>query len=316
MFTKEMNIVQVDLDQADGTKDTLTPIVENDNAYMAECSISRDGRHLLYASLESNEGDLFVRDLKNRGTNRIVQAEGYDGGPFFSPDGKRICYRSDRQGNNLLQVFVAELAFNQSGQIIGIEREFQLTRNANVNWAPFWHPDGKHLVYTTSEFGHENYEVFIMDADDGRSTSADDQSNATATTRYGTSRRRVTNATGFDGLPVFNGDGSIMMWTSQRGESGTSQIWAAQFVMDLEPETETEETAARRSENPYVTDPETGIIYIYNPTTHELTAYNPRTHKKREVTDSDEMRKAMRLFRNKQSGNGSAHGNGRSGRSN
>ena len=42
---------------------------------------------------------------------RIVQAKGYDGGPFFSPDGKRICYRSDRHGDNMLQIFVADLAF-------------------------------------------------------------------------------------------------------------------------------------------------------------------------------------------------------------
>ena len=33
-------------------------------------------------------------------------AKGYDGGPFFSPDGKKILYRSDRKENDLLQVFI------------------------------------------------------------------------------------------------------------------------------------------------------------------------------------------------------------------
>ena len=42
------------------------------------------------------------------GTNlrQITDAPGYDGGPFFSPDGKRIIYRSDRKENDLLQIFV------------------------------------------------------------------------------------------------------------------------------------------------------------------------------------------------------------------
>ena len=35
-----------------------------------------------------------------------MAADGYDGGPFFSPDEKMICYRSDRQLNDLLQIYV------------------------------------------------------------------------------------------------------------------------------------------------------------------------------------------------------------------
>ena len=45
-------------------------------------------------------------DADGKNARRITQAKGYDGGPFFSPDGKRIIYRSDRKGNDLLQVYV------------------------------------------------------------------------------------------------------------------------------------------------------------------------------------------------------------------
>ena len=37
----------------------------------------------------------------------------YDGGPFFSPDGQFICYRSDREGNNLLQIQVSKLQMDE-----------------------------------------------------------------------------------------------------------------------------------------------------------------------------------------------------------
>lgn len=228
MFPPEMDIMQVKLDQADGTAESLQPLVSNREAYIAEGSFSPDGRHILYCSLESNEGDLFAKDLETGKTNRVVEARGYDGGPFFSPDGRRITFRSDRRNDNELQLFIGELAFNQDGTIIGLTREYQITDDHNVNWAPFWHPSGRYLVYATSAISHRQYEVFIVDADPGYLEGL------SGTTKYGTRPRRVTHSTGFDGLPVFDATGTWMMWTSQRGEDNTSQLWAAEFVMPLD----------------------------------------------------------------------------------
>lgn len=229
MFPPEMRIVQCDVTKADGTAATLETIVGNGAAYCAEGSISRDGRHLVYCSLESNQGDLYVVDLMTKSKVCLVSAQGYDGGPFFSPDGRRICYRSDRIGNNLLQLYVADLAFNARGEIIGIEREYQLTDNADVNWAPFWHPGGRFLLYTTSQISHRNYEVFFVDADNGF------MQGSTGSIKYGTRDRRVTFADRADVLPVFDSTGKHMMWTSQRGEDGESQLWIADFVLELDP---------------------------------------------------------------------------------
>jgi len=231
-FPKEMTIVRCDLRTADGTARTLTPIVTDADAYLAECALSPDGRHLVYCRREVGEdgsdGDLVIRDLRTKTDVVVAGNDGYDGGPFFSPDGTRICYRSDRRGNDLLQIFVAELKFDRTGRCIGLNREYQLTDNVHVNWAPFWHPNGRFLAYATSEMGHRNYEVYMIDADagvpgiDGRPA------------RYGTTRTRVTHAVGFDGLPVFNSDGTLMMWTGQRNENRSSQLYVADFVMDLD----------------------------------------------------------------------------------
>lgn len=233
-FPREMTIVECDLRVADATAATLTPLVQDSDAYLAECVISPDGRHLVYCRREVRDGrqggDLVIRDLKTGEDVLVAGHSGYDGGPFFSPDGERLCYRSDREGNDLLQIFVAELSFDDSGHCTGLDREFQLTENGHVNWAPFWHPNGRFLVYATSEMGHRNYEVFILDADAGT------QGPEGRPARYGTRGRRVTHAAGFDGLPAFNRDGSVMMWTGQRDEDGTSQLYLADFVMDIDPE--------------------------------------------------------------------------------
>ncbi|MEZ6234283.1 MAG: PDZ domain-containing protein [Phycisphaerales bacterium] len=191
------------------------------DGYNAEGSFSADGRVVLHTWMdpETGDADLYARIVETGEMRPLVTEEGYDGGPFFSPDGKWICYRSDRRGDNLLQVFVAELAFDDRGLPTGIAREVQLTDNGSVNWAPFWHPSGEYLIYTTSQVGHDNYEVFAMafDAADPKATEP----------------VRITDAAGFDGLPVFNARGSLMMWTAQRGQDVTasghpsSQLWIA-----------------------------------------------------------------------------------------
>jgi len=219
-FPREMDIVAVDLDKADGTAAAFEPLVSDGENYLAEGSISPDGRHLLYTSLATGDGDLYVKDLVTGTSRCIVSAPGYDGGPFFSPDGRRITYRSDRNQDDLLQIFISELAFDDDGAITGVEREFQLTDNGHVNWCPFWTADGRHLVYATSEIGHHNYEIFMIDAQAGDGTSP---------TRYGTGARRVTHASAFDGLPAFSSDGSTMIWTSKRSGEDGSQLWVSEF---------------------------------------------------------------------------------------
>jgi len=206
----------------------LTVLAGDGQAYVAEGSLSCDGRTLLYCSLAANQGDLLVKDMKSGAVTPIVVAPGYDGGPFFSPDGQRICFRSDRAGNNLLQIYVADLALDATGRVTGASQEYALTANNDVNWCPFWHPEGTHLVYATSAISHRNYEIFLIDAHSDDSATPPQR-------RYGTNPRRVTNADGADVLPAFDATGRLMMWTSQRASDRTSQLWIADFVMPLAP---------------------------------------------------------------------------------
>lgn len=203
----------------------------NGPGYMAECSWSPKGRSLLYTYLDpsTKNPDIWVYDEPTKTHTPLVQAQGYDGGPFFSPDGKWICYRSDRKGDNNLQLFVAELAFDDKdgeymgGKITGIKREVQLTADDQiVSWCPYWHPTMNYMVYATSAVSHSNYEVFAIEF-------KKDKLSATPSLQ----RTRITYTEGFDGLPVFSDDGQFMMWTSQRGpkiegeQKASSQLWIA-----------------------------------------------------------------------------------------
>jgi TolB protein len=240
MFPQEMEVVEGNLLNPGAAP---VPVFARPN-YDAECSYDPTGRLVLYAHVEDQwqmgrpDANIYVYDIKTGAHHALVTAAGYDGGPFFSPDGRWICYRSDRKGDDLLQLFVAEVRFERGEDgvevPVGVKREYQITENEHVNWAPYWHPSGRFLVYGSSEVGHHNYEVFAVrvDADSLRGMAGE------GTVRVEAPRVRVTHAEGADVLPVFTADGRWMLWTSQRGPRAegesrpSSQVWAARWNGD------------------------------------------------------------------------------------
>lgn len=265
-FPENMKIVTLDLDSLKAGEEPKPVVLFERPGYCAEASWDPTGRFVLYANVdpakqkgEKPDADIFVFDTVSKSHTPLVVAPGYDGGPFFAPGGKRICYRSDRAGNDLLQLYAADLRYETGADGVpaptGIEREFQLTSNEHVNWGPFWHPSGEFLVYATSEMGHRNYEVFAIRVDDSAlEAAASAASNLASGVTTGApgfetgklvpapsvaipnlSRARVTHASGADVLPVFSPDGKWMMWTAQRGEmiegeaKPSSQLWIARW---------------------------------------------------------------------------------------
>ena len=186
------------------------PITRNE-AYDAEGAYSPDGKWIVFGSRRDGDSELYVMRPDGSDMARLTTATGYDGGPFFSPDGKRLVYRSDRKGNDLLQIFTADLVFSGDGRITGTANERQLTDDANVNWGPFWHPGGRHIIYATSAHGHQNYELYWMRDD-------------------GSGKTRVTFRQGFDGLPAFSSDGKWLMWSGKRTKDNTTQVFVARFT--------------------------------------------------------------------------------------
>jgi len=189
--------------------------------YDAEGSYSPDGQFIAFASnreayerpLTEREQTLFANDpavaldlyvMRADGTDvrKITDVFGYDGGPFFSPDGKRICWRRFSEDGATAEVFSANLDGSDAKA---------LTRLGAMSWAPYFHPSGDYLIFATNLQGFANFELYLVDA-------------------AGTHEPvRVTTTDGFDGLPVFTPDGKSLAWTSNRTADKKSQIFIGQW---------------------------------------------------------------------------------------
>ncbi len=191
----------------------------NVTGYDAEGSWSPDGRLVAFASnrraytaeMTEEERTAFELDpatmidiylMNGDGSNvrRLTDVLGYDGGPFFSPDGRRICWRRFTPNGAVAEIWTMKLDGSD---------QRQLTRLGAMSWAPFYHPSGEYLIFTTNRHGFANFELYLIDAQ-GKSTPV-----------------RVTHTKGFDGLPVFSPDGNQLAWTSNRTSSGQSQLFLA-----------------------------------------------------------------------------------------
>jgi Tol biopolymer transport system component len=192
--------------------------------YDAEGSWSPDGKLIAFTSnrrayegeLTATEGkqfeidpafmnDIYIMDADGSSIRQLTSTPGYDGGPFFSPDGSRICWRQFAPNGAVAEVWTMN--------VDGSDKR-QLTHLGAMSWAPFYHPTGQYMIFTTNLQGFDNFELYLIDVG-------------------GTSQPvRVTHTKGFDGLPAFTPDGKQLAWTSSRTASGQSQLFLADWNHD------------------------------------------------------------------------------------
>lgn len=183
----------------------LTEVGENAEAYF-----SFDGSKINYLA---TVGDLkcdqiFIMNLDGSEQTRLTFEKGYDGGAFFSADGNKIVFRASRPQtekeledyNELvtdglvrptnLEIFV----MNSDGKNLK-----QVTNLKAASFAPFFHPDGKRIIFS-SNYGsvdRREFNLFIINED-------------------GTGLEQVTFNPTFDGFPMFSPDGKYLIFGSNR----------------------------------------------------------------------------------------------------
>jgi TolB protein len=191
--------------------------------YDAEATISPDGKKIVFTSVRDGDLDIYSMDIDGKNVRRLTKEVGYDGGPFFSYDNQWIVYRAhhpksekdvaDYRGllkENLIrpsQLDIWVMKADGSGKR-------QITNNGKANFAPFFFPDGKRII-------------FASNMDDPRGRNFDLYSISTD----GTGLERITFNETFDGFPMFTPDGKKLVFASNRNAKaqGETNIFIADW---------------------------------------------------------------------------------------
>ncbi len=187
--------------------------------YDAEASYSPDGEWIVFSSNHHAYASDLSEHLKKKleidpsyfldlyrvradGTDleRLTVVPGYDGGPFFSFDGKHIVWRRFDEEGLTAEVWLANADGSEARAV---------TSFGAMSWAPYVHPSGDYIIFTSNKLGFANFELFIVDVEGTKEPV------------------RVTYTDGFDGLPVPTPDGNGMTWTTNR--RGSSQLFTAKW---------------------------------------------------------------------------------------
>ena len=197
------------------------------DGYDAEATISPDGKTIVFTSDRDGDLELYLMNPDGSNIRRLTNSPGYDGGAFFSADSKQIVYRahpiSDPQELKEYRDFLKQHLVKPSKLEIFVMNSDganirQVTNNGAANFAPYFHPDGKRIIFASNvhDPSGRNFDLYLINTD-------------------GTGLKRITNNPTFDGFPMFNHDAKKLVFASNRNAKaqGETNIFIADWAEDI-----------------------------------------------------------------------------------
>ena len=176
--------------------------------YDAEATVSPRKDKIVFTSVRNGDLDLYSMNVDGSDVTQLTNEPGYDGGAFYSWDGKMIVYRAWHYtdsaeasayrallAKNLVRPTRMELfVMNADGS-----NKHMITDNGAANFAPFFHPDNRRIIFASNVADPKgrNFDLYLINTD-------------------GSGLHRVTTNESFDGFPMFTRDGKRLVFASNR----------------------------------------------------------------------------------------------------
>ena len=183
----------------------------NLKGYDAEATVSPKGDKVVFTSSRNGDLDLYTMNLDGTNVKQITHELGYDGGAFFSHDGKKLIFRASRpKSKEEIETYKNLLS---QGLVMPTDMELftcnvdgsgmrQVTHLGNANWAPFFTPDGKKVIFSSNHLtGGYHFNLWMCDL-------------------KGEQLEQITFDKTFDAFPVFSPDGKHLIFSSNRNNNG------------------------------------------------------------------------------------------------
>ncbi|NJL30278.1 MAG: hypothetical protein HC898_00845 [Phycisphaerales bacterium] len=138
---------------SDAALDNLRQVTNSGEGDDFDPAIDPAGKYIVFASTRHRPTpDLYLQAVQGSAVTRLTDDPGWDTMPTFSPDGQKIAFCSNRNGN--MDVYVMSL---EGGQPV------QITSDPSHDIHPSFSPDGKHLVYSTQSLSSGQWELVVVD---------------------------------------------------------------------------------------------------------------------------------------------------------
>jgi TolB protein len=192
--------------------------------YDAEATVSPKGDKIVFTSSRSGDLELWTMDIDGRNPKQVTNTLGYDGGAFFSPDGRKLVFRASRPKTEeeikeykdlLAQGLVAPTQMELFTCNVDGTNLKQVTSLGKANWAPFYHPSGKKIIFSSNHASKKGYDfqLFMINED-------------------GTGLEQITNQSVFNSFAMFSPDGKKIVFSSNRNNHGghDTNVFIADWV--------------------------------------------------------------------------------------
>jgi len=214
-------------DESQNGKDLLPIEPAAPTSYNAEMTTCRD--NAIFTSDRDGDIELYTAKFDSMGTlkdvKRLTNAVGYDGGAFYSSDCKKIVWRANRpkdaKEKETYQSLLKQHLVKPAQVEIWVsdadgKNAYQVTRNGMANFAPFFTPDGKRILFSSNLGDLEQrrqFDVYIMDVSGAR-------------------LEKVTQTGGFNSFPMLSPDGKYLAFSSSRNAlmPRESNVFVADWV--------------------------------------------------------------------------------------
>jgi TolB protein len=189
--------------------------------YDAEATVSPKGDLIVFTSDRSGDLELYTMKIDGSDIKQVTTELGYDGGAFFSPDGTKLIFRASRPRTELEKKEYKDLLAKGLVQPTAMELFVcnvdgtdmkQITNLGGANWAPFFHPSGEKVIFSSNhKTASFPFNLFMINLD-------------------GSGLEQITYDKAFDSFPMFSPDGKRIVFSSNRDNGGTRET--NMFVAD------------------------------------------------------------------------------------
>jgi Tol biopolymer transport system component len=202
--------------------------------YDAEATVCPVTGAIVFTSVRDGDLELYTMEADGSHLKRVTNRPGYDGGAFFSHDGSKLVFRSafpkdENEAKEDAKLLGQALVRPSHMEITMCKRDGsgfrQLTNNGHANFAPYWLPDDKRILFASNTRGMEemeksgnhkaarNFDLFLIGED-------------------GTGLEQVSFSPEFDSFPMFSPDGRHLVFASNRlgKKEGETNLFVAEWV--------------------------------------------------------------------------------------